>query len=369
VLEYSINASPQSPVQLTNTGGDIYEGNFGGSVVIGDSLHYRIKAVDASLNHNVAYHPSAGYHHFMIVDRVAIGIWEPDPTPITSTPLISFCDSAGISYEYNTSYPTFSNYQCMFICLGIYNNNHQLTTQQANDLVAYLTGGARCYMEGGDAWCYDPAGDIYRDEFGIAEVGDGSTISGNITGVTGTFTEGMSFGYAGENSYIDRIAPVSPAFTVFTNGGYNRTVAYDAGTYRSVGSAFELGGLTDGTWPSTKSELIYQILTFFGIIVGAEEEYSIKSNPVMQFTIAPNPAHEHILFSIDLNQRAYVKIDMYNILGQHVKTVLGEKIHAGHHQLEWNFHDELDREVSQGAYFYRIVTGDDVQTGKVLYIR
>jgi hypothetical protein len=369
VLEYTINASPQTPVVLTNTGGDTYEGDFAGTVSVNDSVHYRIKAIDASINHNTAYHPSSGYHHFMIVDQVAIGIWEPDVTPITGAPLIAFCDSAGISYEYNTSYPTLTNYQCLFICLGVYSNNYQMTTQQANDLVSYLSGGGRCYLEGGDAWCYDPAGDIYRDDFGIAEVGDGSTMSGNILGETGTFTEGMTFGYAGENNWMDRIAPVSPAFTIFTNGGYNRSVAYDAGAYRSVGSSFELGGLIDGTWPSTKSELIHQILVFFGIIVGAQEEYSADMPAVVEFTVTPNPTRNNILFAIDLVRPTPVTIDMYNILGQHVIRVADGNLNAGSHAIEWNFRDTIGRKVSQGAYFYRIQTDTEVQTGKVLYIR
>jgi hypothetical protein len=354
---------------MPNTGGDVYEVDFGGSVSIGDSVFYRIKAIDASVNHNVGYDPTSGYHAFAIVDRIPVGVWEPDLTPITSAPLINYLDSLSIGYEYHTSYPTFDLYNCMFICVGVYSNNYQITTSQANDLVAYLNSGGKCYLEGGDAWCYDPAGGIYRSYFGISEVGDGGTMSGNIDGVTGTFTQGMSFAYAGENSYIDRIAPIPPAFTIFTNGGYNRTVAYDAGTYRTIGSAFELGGLVDGTPPSTKDTLIEQILIFFGIIVGVEEENVMAPTTVNRLSVSPNPANRKLTFAFDINEKMHIKIEMFNVLGQKIAVIAEQTFQPGGHKIQWDFHDTKGRELTQGAYFYRIITEGETETGKILLIK
>jgi hypothetical protein len=353
---------------MQNSGGDLFEADFSGSVLVGDSVQYRIKAIDASASHNVTYDPSAGYHAFAIVDRIPIGIWEPDPTPITSVPLINYLDSLGINYEYHTGYPDYNYYNCMFICLGVYSNNYQLTTQQANDLVTYLNGGGKCYMEGADAWCYDASGTIYRDEFGISQVDDGGTMSGTIDGETGTFTEGLSYSYAGENNYIDRIAPVVPAFTIFTNGGYNRTVAYDAGTYKTIGSCFELGGLTDGSHPNTKDYLIEQILTFFGIIPGVAE-HDVSPAPVTASMVFPNPARKLMTFVVHLRAESHITIEIYNAIGQQVYTVTEEPLPAGIHEIPWNFRDERNRELAQGAYFYRIATSFGTETGKVLLIK
>jgi agmatine/peptidylarginine deiminase len=122
ILEFIINSIPQTPIPMLNTSGNIYEADFEGSVSVGDSVSYRIKATDASANHNVAYDPSSGYYEFVIIERIPLGIWEPDITPITSAPLIDYLDSLGINYEYNTSYPTFDAYDCLFICLGVYSS-------------------------------------------------------------------------------------------------------------------------------------------------------------------------------------------------------------------------------------------------------
>ena len=93
-------------------------------------------------------------------------------------------------------------------------------------------------------------------------------MAGPIAGVTGTFTEGMSFSYQGENNYIDRLSPNGTAFSIFANTSpaYINGVAYDEGSYRTVGTSFEFGGLVDGPDPSTKDEVLRQILIFFDLV-------------------------------------------------------------------------------------------------------
>ena len=55
----------------------------------------------------------------------------------------------------------------------------------------------------------------------------------NVLGFDGTFTEGMSFYYTGDNSWMDHIEPISPAFAIFENDSpvYGTGVAYDEGTF------------------------------------------------------------------------------------------------------------------------------------------
>jgi hypothetical protein len=108
--------------------------------------------------------------------------------------------------------------------------------------------------------------------FKIQGVADGGSDLSVIQGQTNTFTQGMSFNYGGDNYYIDRIAPIAPAFTIFKNQNpiYNCAVAYNGGSYKTIGSSFELGGLINGSSPSTKAGLIANYLEFFGIITPAQ---------------------------------------------------------------------------------------------------
>jgi len=81
----------------------------------------------------------------------------------------------------------------------------------------------------------------------------------------------MSFTYSGDNNFIDRITNEGTAFQIFKNQNpvYYNGVAYDAGTFQTIGISHEFGGLDDGVLPSTRQNLMIEYLTFFGIQIPA----------------------------------------------------------------------------------------------------
>jgi hypothetical protein len=192
-------------------------------------------------------------------------------------------------------------------------------------------------------------------------------MSGTIDGAGGTFTQGMSFTYAGENNYMDRINPIAPSYTIFTNGGFNRTVAYDATTYKTIGSSFELGGLLDGVPPSTKDHLIEQLLMFLEITTGIGK-YDHPLATRSRITAGPNPARERFRLSTVLKTKTHLRVDFYNVLGQAVRCLTDRHLDAGEYELTWDFHDNRNRQLPPGTYFYRVFLGDEIFTGKILRI-
>jgi len=70
-VEYKINDIDQSPFDLAFDTLTEFKGYFiftDGRVQDGDSISYRIKAVDGAVGKNTTYHPEAGYHTFKIED-------------------------------------------------------------------------------------------------------------------------------------------------------------------------------------------------------------------------------------------------------------------------------------------------------------
>ncbi len=159
-----------------------------------------------------------------------------------------------------------ANYSSVFVSLGTYPDNRALTNSEGQLLATYLTDGGRLYMEGGDTWAYDPPTPVHS-MFNITASGDGASDLDQLLGVSGTFTAGMGFAFSGDNGYIDHIVPGTGAMTVLTNSNpvYNTTIANDATIYRTIAASSEFGGLDDGTYPSTKMQLMKEYLTFFGI--------------------------------------------------------------------------------------------------------
>lgn len=177
-------------------------------------------------------------------------------------------DELEVAYDIETSSipADLSGYDGIFICLGIYSNNHVLTDDEGQTFANYLDGGGSIYMEGGDTWEFNSPTPVHP-YFHIFGEADGSGDMTTVTGQSGTFTEGMSFVYNGENNWMDHISPLDSAFLIFENSNptYGTGVAYDGGTYKTIGTGHLFGGLTDGTSPSTKLELMEAYCQFLGI--------------------------------------------------------------------------------------------------------
>jgi hypothetical protein len=269
-LEFMINGGPVESVPMLPDRDGLYSADFTGSVSVGDTVEYRIIAVDSAASPNTTTDPVTGYHVFYIIEQIPVLIFEPDGTPLSGGFIAQGLDALGISYEMEAALPeNCSRYRTIFACLGIYPNNRVLTADQGQALADFLDNGGQLYMEGGDTWFYDPATAVHP-YFNINGLSDGTGPAGDagpIEGAVGTFAEGMYFTYQGENSYIDRLGLLGSAFSVFLNVSptYINGIAYDGGSYRTVGTSFEFGGLVDGSSPSTKDRLLIEILDFFGL--------------------------------------------------------------------------------------------------------
>ena len=169
----------------------------------------------------------------------------------------------------HTFFDQLSKFDAVFVCLGIYSSNHTLTGDEGDTLKAYLDGGGNLYMEGGDTWYYDTQTSVHP-YFGITSDSDGSGDLGTLIGQPGTFADGYSFSYSGDNSYIDHISPDTSnhpnALLIFKNQSpeYGCMVSNEENNYKTIGASFEFGGLSD-SGNNTKSNLMKNILSFFGL--------------------------------------------------------------------------------------------------------
>ena len=86
----------------------------------------------------------------------------------------------------------------------------------------------------------------------------------------------MTFSYAGDNAWMDHLAPIGDAFEILNNESpaYSTGIAYAEGNYNTIGTSHEFGGLTDGASPSTKAELMAAYLDFFGMAMSIQAMFS-----------------------------------------------------------------------------------------------
>ena len=83
----------------------------------------------------------------------------------------------------------------------------------------------------------------------------------------------------------------------------------------------------------------------------------------------PNPFNPTTIIEYSLPSQTMVTIEIFNVLGQRVRTLVNETKPAGSHQAEWNGADDRGNPVSTGVYLYRFQAGEVVQTKKMLLIK
>jgi len=83
----------------------------------------------------------------------------------------------------------------------------------------------------------------------------------------------------------------------------------------------------------------------------------------------PNPFNPVTTIKYALPKDTWVKINIYNILGQKVKTLVDEFQVAGYKQVIWDTKNDDKKEVASGIYFYRIQACDFTKAKKMVILK
>jgi hypothetical protein len=83
----------------------------------------------------------------------------------------------------------------------------------------------------------------------------------------------------------------------------------------------------------------------------------------------PNPFRGGTTIAFGLPRPSDVSIEIYNVAGRKVATVLDDAMPIGWHSASWDGRDASGNEVSAGMYFYRIEAGDKTATKKMILVR
>jgi flagellar hook assembly protein FlgD len=83
----------------------------------------------------------------------------------------------------------------------------------------------------------------------------------------------------------------------------------------------------------------------------------------------PSPFEGSTVIEFGLPKAAEVSLAIFDVSGRQVAT-LAEGVHeAGYHQVTWTGSRAGGDRVSPGVYFYRLVTGYNVLTRKMLVVK
>jgi hypothetical protein len=83
----------------------------------------------------------------------------------------------------------------------------------------------------------------------------------------------------------------------------------------------------------------------------------------------PNPFNSQTLIKYELPKESDVLLEIYNVLGELVKTLVNKKQTPGHYSVQWDGKNVLGRELPSGVYLYRLQTKEFVKVKKLLLLR
>gem|GEM_PF-5862886 len=91
-------------------------------------------------------------------------------------------------------------------------------------------------------------------------------------------------------------------------------------------------------------------------------QYALKQN-------FPNPFNPSTEIRFSIPAANTVELQIYNILGQKVRTLLSKNLTAGYHKITWNGKSDQGLQLPSGIYFYRIKAGEFSAVKKMMFIR
>ncbi|MDP8267868.1 MAG: FlgD immunoglobulin-like domain containing protein [Candidatus Tenebribacter davisii] len=78
----------------------------------------------------------------------------------------------------------------------------------------------------------------------------------------------------------------------------------------------------------------------------------------------PNPFNPETNIVFNLPEEGRVQLDIYNIRGQKIRSLLKDQITSGQHSIVWNGKDDSGKKVSSGVYLYRLIVNSRIEAVK-----
>ncbi len=200
---------------------------------------------------------------------------------------------------------------------------------------------------------YDSAGFHPQPSFSSGSSGQNFIISyspennGSHSEVTATINNNYNFSF--NHGLVIFNMPIADSFSV-DNGYITQTIVLDSTELCYVEFTITANSITSVTIEAYS-------------ISGVEsdkvlpEEFSLIQN-------YPNPFNSATTISYSISNEANVRLDIYDLLGNHVSTLIDSSQEPGAHSVNWDA-DEF----SSGIYFYRVTIDDMSITKKMILLR
>ncbi len=281
----------------------------------------------------------------------------------------------------------------IYLCGDDSRSDESLAAVDQWRLLKYLEAGGNLFISGSEiGYDFDETthSESERSEHLLKAkyLGDLSG-SNRILGAGGTFFDGLDiiFGTMNtEDSYIedfpDYILPAegSEVALMYDNlrlAGIQFTGKYTEQTEEAklIYLAFPFETITT---EEDRADLMSGALNYFGFPTDVTdntpevpERFALSQNYPNPFILKANSfiSNSSTVIHFSIPQDTQVKVDIYNLLGQHVTTLTNRSLPAGRHHVKWDGQTRDSLPAASGIYVYRFEAGSFQTSRKLLLVR
>ncbi|MDY0298686.1 MAG: choice-of-anchor J domain-containing protein [Candidatus Cloacimonadaceae bacterium] len=142
--------------------------------------------------------------------------------------------------------------------------------------------------------------------------------------------------------------------------------AVETPSFRALYFSFDFSQLTN---PNHRYEWMEDLMDWWNIVPSATDDPQIPASNSGLISIYPNPFNPNTSISYYLEKAVPVRLEIFNLKGQRVKTLLNEQKSAGMHIIAWDGKDNKGNTVASGIYYLSLVTPDIKQARKITMLK
>jgi len=117
-------------------------------------------------------------------------------------------------------------------------------------------------------------------------------------------------------------------------------------------------------WLSGNPTIVNNFPQHKNIIIIANTSASNDVSNVTEIRNFPNPFNPETTIEFNLIEDGEVQLDIYNIKGQKIRSLLTDQIIAGEHSIVWNGKNASGKKVSSGVYLYKLIVNGKTEAVK-----
>jgi len=137
----------------------------------------------------------------------------------------------------------------------------------------------------------------------------------------------------------------------------NSTVPYFIDIDNDTDTDLFLGNVKGGLY-------LYENITVTHI-----EDRILEPPSTFHITAYPNPFNPNVSITINLESRSMLKINIFNILGEKVKTMFNDELNKGMHTFEWNGKNDSNQSLPSSSYIVVVQSGINAEFLKLSLIK